>query len=141
MYRHCFAIGVCLKDLRKNSGNTAFAFPFLNKETPTDAFYISLQALENLQYFPRWKTPQIFPWKRGSHQASLNVSATIDSVHFLLPGRAGRQRKRPRALRGLAQAARPRCRTWTSQCPRQYPCHARRPRIPGPGRAAPTERR
>lgn len=58
-----------------------------------------------MQYFPRWKTPQIFPWKRGSHQASLNVSATINSMHFLLPGRAGRQWKRLRALHGLAQAA------------------------------------
>lgn len=64
-------MGACLNDLRKSSSNTAFAFPFLNKETPTDAFYISLQALENLQYIPRWKTPQIFPWKRGSPSSLL----------------------------------------------------------------------
>ena len=58
-----------------------------------------------MQYFPRLKTPQVFLWKRGSHQASLNVSAAVDSMHFLLPGRAGRQRKRLRAPHGLAQAA------------------------------------
>lgn len=40
---------------------------------------------------------------------------------------------------GWRRLPRPPRRTWTSKCPWQYPCHARRPRIPGPGRAAPTE--
>lgn len=52
LHRLCLAIGARVKDSRKSSEGTPFPLLFLNKATATDAFYISLQALENLQCFP-----------------------------------------------------------------------------------------
>lgn len=127
LHRLCLAIGARVKDSRKSSEGTPFPLLFLNKATATDAFYISLRALENLQCFPWWKTPR-FSYRNEAGRKPPSMAQPQTRRHTISPWRIGvspqrmglgRQGKHQWALHGLDAAQR----TRASRCP----CHT-----PGP---------
>lgn len=130
LHRLCLAIGARVKDSRKSSEGTPFPLLFLNKATATDAFYISLRALENLQCFPWWKTPR-FSYRNEAGRKPPSMAQPQTRRHTISPWRIGvspqrmglgRQGKHQWALHGLDAAQR----TRASRCP----CHT-----PGPQQA------
>jgi len=67
--RRCFAVGVCIKDRRKSSGNTAFPFPFLNQGTAADALSVSPGLLQTRSVLPGAEPPPpVFPRTRARIQ-------------------------------------------------------------------------